>query len=225
MRLIANHRLVEDFIDSLDVKELQPEQDVKAEKYQFSYIFEYSFSKQKVWDKPDTLYFMFQKIVHVLSGLRHIEELGPITVKIEDSKYSKDEEEFVVDAQSFRVLIDSYAAEMKQQNFYSSTPLALDIMVQFNTHKVSYERYVKEINKMHKLLMYDYRHETMNPDSLSVADNDSWDSPIWICSDSALTQQLEIKNAYTIIFSEVPEELNYKDFYRIVYRAQYRQLM
>jgi hypothetical protein len=98
-------------------------------------------------------------------------------------------------------------------------------MIQFNAHKVSYERYVKEINKMHKLLMYDYRHETMNPDSLSVADNDSWDSPIWICSDSALTQQLEIKNAYTIIFSEVPEELHYKDFYRIVYRAQYRQLM
>ena len=32
--------------------------------------------------------------------------------------------------------------------------------------------FVKEINKMHKLLMYDYRHETMNPDSLSVADND-----------------------------------------------------
>ena len=81
---------------------------------------------------------MFQKIVHVLANLRHIEELGPITVKIEDSKYSKDEEEFVVDAQSFRVLIDSYVAEMKQQNFYSSIPLALDIMIQFNAHKVSY---------------------------------------------------------------------------------------
>ena len=107
MQLVANHRLVEDFIDSLDVQEVQPSHDIEAEKkYHFAYIFEYSFSKQKVWDNPDKLYFMFQKIVRVLSSVRHIDELGPVVVKIEDGDYSRDEEEIIVDAQSFRVLID-----------------------------------------------------------------------------------------------------------------------
>jgi len=32
MQLVANHRLVEDFIDSLDVQEVQPSHDIEAEK-------------------------------------------------------------------------------------------------------------------------------------------------------------------------------------------------
>ena len=226
MQLVANHRLVEDFIDSLDVQEVQPSHDIEAEKkYHFAYIFEYSFSKQKVWDNPDKLYFMFQKIVRVLSSVRHIEEIGPVVVKIEDSDYSRDEEEIIVDAQSFRVLIDSYATEMKQKKMYSGTPMALDVFVPFNAHMVSYERYVKEFNKIHKLLMFDYRHDTFNPGSLSVSDNESWDSPLYICGETAIMHQLEIKNAYVIIFSEVPEELEFKDFNRIVYRCQRRKLV